>query len=255
MAYDLLSLICGGAGGVEGKGPAAALQASIMSKRISTNRSRLVDESLAYIREQIYSGAFPPGMQLRQEQLSEELDISRTPLREALRVLQSEGLLSIKRGNRVEVITADMERFRDALILREVVDGVAARLAAENRTPRLLGALDRSLESQREALEPWDRPAFSRHDAEFHQAIFRATQNPYVIAQISLVRLSIQVFQPSAYFGQQRAGSTIVDHELIVEAIRTEGPEGAEMAARAHVQRVLADLRGPSPSLPARMAS
>jgi DNA-binding GntR family transcriptional regulator len=213
-----------------------------MSKLPSVNRARLVDEILDYIREQIYSGAFPPGMQLRQERLAEELEISRTPLREALRVLQSEGLLSIKRGNRVEVIGADLDRFRDALSLREVVDGVAARLAAERHTPRLASALERAVAGQREALSPWDRVAFSTHDAEFHGAIFQATQNPYVAAEISLVRLSIQVFQRSTSWGEERARGTIEDHERIAAAVVAGEAEEAEIASRAHIRRVFDDL-------------
>jgi DNA-binding GntR family transcriptional regulator len=212
------------------------------AKLPGTNRSRLVDEILDYLREQIYSGEFPPGMQLRQERLSEELDISRTPLREALRVLQSEGLLLVKRGNRVEVIGADLDRFRDLLAVREVVDGVAARLAADRHTPRLATALQTALDTQRAALEPWDRSAFAGADAEFHGTIFRATQNPYVIAEISLVRLSIQVFQRGTSWGEKRAAGTIDDHERIAELILAGEGVKAEQASRAHIRRVFDDL-------------
>lgn len=214
-----------------------------MAKLPGTNRSRLVDEILEYIREQIYSGEFPPGMQLRQERLSEELDISRTPLREALRVLQSEGLLLMKRGNRVEVISADVDRFVDALVLREVVDGAAARLTAEQHSARLATSLHRAIKAQREALEPWDRAAFSSADADFHKAIFEATQNPYVMGQISLVRLSVQVFQRGTSWGQERARGTIDDHEKIAEKILAGEPLEAEEVSRAHIRRVIDDLR------------
>jgi len=214
-----------------------------MAKLPGTNRSRLVDEILEYIREQIYSGEFPPGMQLRQERLSEELDISRTPLREALRVLQSEGLLLMKRGNRVEVISADVDRFVDALVLREVVDGAAARLTAEHHSARLATSLQRAIKAQRDALEPWDRPAFSSADADFHKAIFEATQNPYVMGQVSLVRLSVQVFQRGTSFGQERARGTIEDHEKIAEKILAGEPLEAEEVSRAHIRRVIDDLR------------
>jgi DNA-binding GntR family transcriptional regulator len=214
-----------------------------MAKLPSTNRSRLVDEILEYVREQIYSGEFPAGMQLRQERLAEELDVSRTPLREALRVLQSEGLLQMKRGNRVEVIGADVERFLDALVLRELVDGVAARLSAERQTPRLGASLQRALEAQHAALDPWDRPAFANWDVEFHRAIFAATGNPYVIAQLSLVRLSIQIFQRGTSWGQERAARTIADHERIAEKILADEPADAEEVSRLHIHRVIDDLR------------
>jgi DNA-binding GntR family transcriptional regulator len=218
-----------------------------MAKLPGANRSRLIDEILDYMREQIFSGEFQPGMPLNQEQLSEELDVSRTPLREALRVLQSEGLLEIKRGNRVEVISAEGDAFVDALALREVVDGVAARIAAEGPAPHLGRRLEAALQGQRDALDPFDRPSFSRGDADFHSAIFEATENPYVIAQISLVRLSIQVFQVGAAWGRERAEETIEEHESIADKILSRRPLEAEELSRTHIHRVIDELRGQEP--------
>ena len=214
-----------------------------MSKLPGANRSRLVDEILDYIREQIFSGEFKPGKPLNQEQLSEELDVSRTPLREALRVLQSEGLLVMKRGNRVEVISAEGDGFLDALALREAVDGAAARLAAESPTPRLGNRLRRAIEDQREALDPFDRAAFARHDSDFHRAVYEATGNPYVIAQTSLVRLSIQVFQLGGTWSRARAAEAIDQHESIAEKILAGEPEAAEAASRDHIRQVIDGLR------------
>jgi DNA-binding GntR family transcriptional regulator len=209
----------------------------------SANRPRLVDEILDYIREQIFSGGLPPGATLNQEQLSEELDVSRTPLREALRVLQSEGLLTIRRGNRVEVISSEGDDFRDALALREAVDGVAARLAAERPNPRLGGRLRLALDGQLAALDPFDRNAFARHDADFHRAVYEATGNPYVTAQISLVRLSIQVFQLGGTWDRGRAERAIGQHESIGDKILASEPAAAEEASRAHIREVLDELR------------
>lgn len=219
-----------------------------MPKLPGANRSRLVDEIIEYIREQIYSGQFPPGTQLRQERLSEDLDVSRTPLREALRVLQSDGLLVMKRGNRLEVVSADVDRFRDALVLREAVDGVAARLTAERQPPRLAARLERALDGQSRALEPWDRSAFSRYDAEFHREIFEASDNPFVAAQISLVRLSVQVFQRGSWWGEQRARGALEDHALIAESILAGDAQQAETVSREHIRRAIAELGQPQMS-------
>ena len=100
------------------------------------DRTRLVDEIQDHLREQIYAGRYPPGTRLLQEQIAEELDVSRTPLREALRVLEHEGLLSLTRGNGVEVVSVQRKRFLDALVLRAVVDGAAARTVAQRGPTR-----------------------------------------------------------------------------------------------------------------------
>jgi DNA-binding GntR family transcriptional regulator len=207
-------------------------------------RSRLVDEIQEHLREQIYAGRYPPGTRLLQEQIAEELDVSRTPLREALRVLEHEGLLSLTRGNGVEVVSVQRKRFLDALVLRAVVDGVAARTVAQ-RGPgrRLSDELERALADQRAALEPWDRARFSRADADLHVALLNATDNEYLIAQVVLVRLVIQVFQMDNPFGPERAAPKVAEHEGIVAAVLEGDPDEAERRARRHIERIADEVR------------
>ena len=207
-------------------------------------RSRLVDEIQAYLREQIYTGRYPPGTRLLQEQIAAELDVSRTPLREALRVLEHEGLLSLTRGNGVEVVSVQRKRFLDALVLRSVVDGAAARTVAERRPGRRLGdELNGALAEQRAALEPWDRERFSRADADLHVTLLHATDNPYLIAQVVLVRLVIQVFQMENEFGPERAEPKLAEHLGIVAAVLEGEPDEAERRARRHIERIVDEVR------------
>jgi DNA-binding GntR family transcriptional regulator len=214
-----------------------------MPKLPSADRPRLADEIHEYLRDQIYAGAFPPGTQLRQEQLAEELQVSRTPLREALRVLENEGLLSVRRGNRVEVISPDKERFMDALVLREVIDGAAAGLCAAKRlSARQLAELRRALAAQEAALDPWNRVGFARSDADLHAGILRLSGNFYLEQQVKLVRLTIQVFQMGTSFGPETAKAKIAEHQAIVDAIADGDVERAEAAAKSHIHRVIDEL-------------
>ena len=204
----------------------------------------MADEVCDYLRNQIYAGRFAGGVQLRQEQLSEELQVSRTPLREAMRVLQSEGLLLERRGNRVEVISPDKDRFLDALLLRALIDGAAARLCAEKKlSARQRAPLDRAIRAQQDALEPWDRMAFAQRDADLHAAILQSSGNFYLAQEIKLVRLTIQVFQMSRWFGADAAATKIEEHRAIVEAIAARDGDRAEEQSRAHINRVVGDLR------------
>src|SRR4051812_36398728 len=214
-----------------------------MAKLPSVDRPRLADEIRNYLADEIYAGRYLPGMQLRQEQLAEELQGSRTPLREARRGLENDGLLSVRRGNRVEVISADKERFLDALVLRELIDGAAARLcAAKGLQPGPQAQLERALQSQVSALDPWDRVAFARGDADLHAAILHLSGNFYLDQQINLVRLTIQVFQMGTDFGPDEATGKIDEHRRIVAAIIADDPEEAELAARSHIRRVIDEL-------------
>lgn len=207
------------------------------------DRPRLVDEIRDFLREQIYSGAYPPGTPLRQEQVAEELQVSRTPLREALRILQSEGLLSVGRGNRVEVISRDNSRFLDALVLREVVDGAAARLCAEKSLSReQRDQLDLTLAAQRDTIDPWDRHGFAKADADLHVHLLDFSDNHYLRQQVGLVRLTIQVFQTGTDFSAAEAQAKIDEHAAIVAAIVDGDSEAAEIKARDHIRRAIKGL-------------
>jgi DNA-binding GntR family transcriptional regulator len=206
------------------------------------HRGRLVDQIQDYIREGIYLGRYPPGTRLRQEQLAEQLEVSRTPLREALRVLQHEGLLKPTRGNGVEVVEVDAGRLLDACLVRELVDGLAARLAAARRPPELDGRLSPLLAAQRRALDPWDARAFSGADADMHELLLRAGGNDFLLAELPLVRLTTQVFVPATHFDADRAVIVIGEHERIIAAVLAGDEIGAELCARAHVRATIEAL-------------
>jgi DNA-binding GntR family transcriptional regulator len=208
------------------------------------DRSRLVDDIQEYLRDQIYAGRYPPGTRLLQEQIASELAVSRTPLREALRVLEHEGLLSLTRGNGVEVVAFERKRLLDALVLRAVVDGAAARIVAERGAgPRLRSELERRLAEQRASLQSWDRVSFARADADLHVALLQATENSYLVAQAALVRLVIQVFQMHHSFGPERAGPQVGVHEGIVAAVIAGDGDEAERRARRHIEDVAVEVR------------
>src|SRR5581483_2969681 len=123
----------GGGGGIRACGRD---RGGLMSDAIEwRSRIRLVDEVVEVLRERILSGHYPPGSPLRQEQLAAEFRISRTPLREALRMLESEGLVSVAPGRGARVIAGDRQRLLAAYELREVIDGLGARLAAARGGP------------------------------------------------------------------------------------------------------------------------
>jgi DNA-binding GntR family transcriptional regulator len=208
------------------------------------DRSRLVDDIQKHLRDQIYAGRYTPGTRLLQEQIAAELAVSRTPLREALRVLEHEGLLSLTRGNGVVVVGFEIGRLLDALVLRAVVDGAAARTVAARGPGRALRAgFERALAEQRAALEPWDRVRFSRADADLHVALLDGTENAYLIAQSALVRLVIQVFQMQHPFGPARARPKVAEHEAIVAAVMARDADEAERRARDHIERVASEIR------------
>jgi len=206
------------------------------------SRTRLVDEVVGVLREWIYSGRFPPGAPLRQERLAEELNISRTPLREALRMLEREGVVEVLPNRGVRVMAADREKLLAAYELREVVDGLAARLAARRRTPDLEGQLRASLDRQAAVLSPWNAVGYTSENVAFHKLIYIATANDYVVSEVALMRMTAQVFVPVPLIQRGRATTAIGQHREIVDRILAGDEYSAEEAARRHIRTTVEAL-------------
>jgi gluconate 2-dehydrogenase gamma chain len=218
-------------------------------------RGPLVEDIQRHLRKAIFEGRYPPGTRLRQEQLAEELHVSRTPLREALRVLENEGTLTSTPGRGVEVPPASLDDLLAASQFREALEGVAARLAAEGPGMALRRRLEKVLRRQREVLEKGDDMVeFSARDADFHVAILESTQNKYLPAQSAVIRMTTQVFR-HLLLGYRRidAERSIADHMRIAEAIYQRDGIAAEHWARAHIRiaiAAVADARANGPWRP-----
>jgi DNA-binding GntR family transcriptional regulator len=202
----------------------------------------LVEDIQQHLRESIFNGRYPPGTRLRQEQLAEELNVSRTPLREALRVLQNEGILTSSPGRSVVVASASLDDSLAACQFREVIEGLAARLAAEGDGRALRPRLEELLERQREVAQAhhWDKGAFMQRDADFHVAILEACGNRYLRSQVPLVRMATQVFGPLLGFDQPDAERAILEHRRIADAIYEGDGLAAEFWVRAHIRVAIA---------------
>jgi DNA-binding GntR family transcriptional regulator len=217
----------------------------------------LVEDIQQHLREAIFDGRYPPGTRLRQEQLAEELSVSRTPLREALRVLTNEGILTSTPGRGVEVPFASLDDLLAASQFREVLEGVSARLAAEGPAEALMPELDGILHRQRETLaEGGDMVEFSARDADFHVAILEAAGNKYLPSQGAVIRMTTQVFRHLLLgFDRVDAARSIEDHKRIAEAIYEGDGLGAEQWARAHIRVAIAAVRDAREDKPGRRKS
>lgn len=207
------------------------------------SRTRLVDEVVDVIRDRIYEGDYLPGAPLRQEQLAAELNISRTPLREALRMLEREGLVKVAPGRGLRVVSADLQELLEAYEAREMVDGLAARLAARRGDGDLADRLATILDAQAAALSPWTPRDYTAANVAFHRALVEGSHNPYVIGQLPLVRMTSQIFTPLKLIDAGRATSAVAEHRAIAAAVSACDESEAERLAREHIRTTIVSLR------------
>jgi DNA-binding GntR family transcriptional regulator len=198
-------------------------------------RRRLVDDAAVSLRDAILNGRFLPGARLRQTDLADQLGISRTPIREALGRLQQEGLVDLLQGGGVRVCILDLDEAAQLYDLREVLDGLAARLAAARATPAALSRLDRALGRMRQCLARQDANQWFGAHVAFHDEIFRASGHGRLGSFSGLVRLSIQRFHPLLLKTPHRLEDAFREHREIHEAIVARDGERAERLARAHI--------------------
>jgi len=198
-------------------------------------RRRLVDDATQALRDAILDGRFTAGARLRQTDLADKLAISRTPVREALGRLQHEGLVELLPGGGVRVAILALEEAAELYDLREVLDGLAARLAAQHATPASFARLEKSLDRMAQCLARNDANQWFGAHVAFHEEIFRASGNARLIALSAMVRLSIQRFHPMLLRTPHRLADADREHRGIHAAIVAGDGERAEQLARAHI--------------------
>jgi len=213
----------------------------------AARRLPLVEETASVIRERIYARRYPAGTWLRQQQLSTELGVSRTPLREAFRLLEQEGLVTVTAGQGARVVSGDLDTLLDAYALRAVVDGLAARLLAENAgrddLARHVRSLRRTIDVQRATLDPWRAREYTASNVDFHEEIVHLSGNEFVVGQLPILRMTAQVFAPVALVEPGSARRAIAEHTAITDAIEAGDSAEAERLARAHIEATTAELR------------
>jgi DNA-binding GntR family transcriptional regulator len=162
---------------------------------LEMGRVPLATQVVDGLRNLVLSGRIPPGTKLIQEQVAADLGVSRTPLREAIRVLVNEGLLTpIPSSGSVRVVSPSIDEVRDLYQVREVIDGLAARLCtAATLSPSVQAKLKESVDQLARASEPFDLNAFVTAHADFHVLIVASSGNTRVQQMEPLVRMSAQM--------------------------------------------------------------
>jgi DNA-binding GntR family transcriptional regulator len=215
--------------GVRGTVPIGTAPATKLKRR------RLVDDATQSLREAILDGRLAAGVRLRQTVLAERLGISRTPIREALTRLQHEGLVELLPRAGVRAIEFHTDEALELYDLREVIDGLAARLASSRADRAQLAGLERTLARMAACVERRDANQWFRAHVAFHEAIVRAARNRPLDRISSVVRLSIRQFHPLLLKTEHRLEHAYREHRSIFEAIAAHAGETAERLARLHI--------------------
>jgi DNA-binding GntR family transcriptional regulator len=193
------------------------------------------------IRDLILGQLFAPGSKLNVEQLGRELGVSRTPVWEAMRRLESEGLVETVPRQGVFVLNFSMDRVADLFAVRGALEGLGARLAASHLDLADRTALEQGLEELQEAFRAQDIERYSRTAIELHDRLLAAARNHVLSRQLETIYAQIHVLRLRSLHLPNRLAASLDEHSRIVHAVLARLPDEAESIARQHAARVLED--------------
>lgn len=204
--------------------------------------ARLTDVVYDRLRNSIFAGSIAPGQRLSVPALAAELEVSRSPVREAVRRLTEEGLAREEPRRGAVVARIDTDELVRLYEVREVLEGLAARLAVEHSGRLLVDRLAAVLADHERAVDAADVAAHFEADMRFHRLIREAGRNPEAARLLDQLqaRVRLAMLTTSVTGGPRHA---LEDHRRIYEAIARGDPRLAEHAAREHVVRLREALR------------
>ncbi len=187
------------------------------------------------IREAIMDGRLEPGQRLKEEELARELGISRTPVREALLILQTDGLVEAHPNRGATVRSYGLDDLGDLYMLRAALEGVAARLAAERATPRELAKLRRSCDRFDAVAGAGSLKEIVRENLVFHDAILDIAGNDRIAQLVRGVTELPLVYKSYLWYSPNQKLVSAHYHRQILHALEARNPERAESVMKQHV--------------------
>lgn len=207
--------------------------------------AKLVRENLnlrvySALKEMIANYRFKPGGRINVERITKELGVSRTPVWEAIRRLEQESLVVNVTNKGIFMNTLTREEALDLFAVREVLEGMVARLAAKRIDEKVIKKLESSLEKQKKWIEKGDIIAYTREDFYFHTTIHKASGNVFLAEMLERIEnkihpigLRVDGFLPSFYN----------EHSNLINALRKHDPKEAEEMFRRHNENVMRIIR------------
>ncbi|MER5394563.1 GntR family transcriptional regulator [Saccharopolyspora sp. NPDC002686] len=204
-----------------------------------TGEGLLADRTYAALKAAVLDGTLPPGTGLSVPELARQLDVSRSPVREAVQRLIHDGVATHVPHRGAEVSRVDIDDLRQLYVVREQLEGLAARLATENLGAEGLSLLREILaEHERALADDADNAAHIELDMRFHRAVRELADNPHLLATLEPIAGRSHFALHSLWRSDEAPRLALDEHRAVVDAMASGDPELAEVAARRHISRL-----------------
>ncbi len=188
------------------------------------------------IRAAIQAGDLKPGERLREMDLAESIGLSRTPVREALARLESEGLVIHDASRGIMVAELDYSMVTELYFMREVLEGTAARLTAQHASDVEISILEDLCRQYEAATRSGDEAGLAASNRRFHDTLYRCSHNRYLVNMLTVLHDALSLLGSTTLRNPERAAETLKEHEAVVAAVKNRDPDAADLALRAHIR-------------------
>ena len=187
------------------------------------------------LRQAILRGELKPGERLMEIQLANKLGVSRTPIREAIRKLELEGLVLMIPRKGAEVADISEKSLRDVLEVREALEELAVQLACDKITKEEIEDLKKAAEDFKKILKSRDITEIAEADVRFHDIIFMATDNQKLVQLLNNLREQMYRFRVEYLKNEEVHPQLIAEHEKIIEHIMERDKAKASAIVSEHI--------------------
>ena len=216
---------------------------STLDNLISIKRSSLHEELTDRLRDMIIEGVLEADQKVPERELCEKLGVSRTPMREALKVLAADGLLTLQpnRGARVRAIT--LEELEEVFPLMGALEALAGELACKNITDTQIQTVRKSHEAMLVCFKNSDMPGYFQHNQHIHEAILDAAGNQTLKETYRSLAVRVRRARYLANMSQKRWQTAVDEHEIILSALENRDGEKLGVILKLHLENKFATVR------------
>jgi DNA-binding GntR family transcriptional regulator len=220
--------------------PARKAQAVSRVDRPPANVGKVTraEELRLQLADDIVRGALPPGAPLDETDIAQRFNVSRTPVREALRQLAASGLVDARAHRGAVVARPSIERLTGMFEAMAELEAMCAGLAAERMPPLERRSLEAVHEELRLLSYTGNPDRFHEVNERFHNAIYAGSQNGYIAEMTLATRVRVQPFRRAQFRNLGRLAKSHAEHDRVVVAIMRGDRVGAAVAMRAHIELV-----------------
>lgn len=194
------------------------------------------------LRQAILRGELKPGERLMENQLANKLGVSRTPIREALRKLELEGLVNMVPRKGAEVADITEKSLRDVLEVRKALEELSVQLACEKITEEEIEELKRVAERFKDTLDDQDVTKIAEADVAFHDVIYTATDNQKLILLLNNLREQMYRYRVEYLKKEEAYPQLIAEHEELIDNISKRNKEEATRIMCEHIDNQVATV-------------